>query len=174
MTAQQPDTILKIKGFRTHFKTDGGVVKAVDSIDFEVLTGQTLGIVGESGSGKTVTGLSIMGLVEQMNISTLDGTMLYKKPDGQTVDLLKLSESQIRHVRGNEIAMIFQEPMSSLNPLMRCGDQIAEMILLHKGGDKKRIKRRCMGGLRRSSFLFRNVSMMLTHISYPVVKNKGS
>jgi peptide/nickel transport system ATP-binding protein len=140
MTAPQLDHILKVKDFRTHFKTDGGVIKAVDAIKFEVVAGQTLGIVGESGSGKTVTGLSIMGLVDNTNIIAQDGEMIYQNPERQKVDLLQLSASEMRRVRGKEISMIFQEPMSSLNPLIRCGDQIAEMILLHNGGDKKRVR----------------------------------
>lgn len=137
MTKKDPQTILRLTDFKTYFESDGGVVRAVDGISFVVKTGQTLGIVGESGSGKTVTGLSIMGLVDLSNTQNVDGGIQYRMADGQLVDLVKIAAKDFRKIRGKEIAMIFQEPMSSLNPVMRCGDQITEMILLHKGIDKK-------------------------------------
>ena len=140
MASQEPGPILSTKDFCIHFETDDRTVRAVDGIGFEILPGRILGIVGESGSGKTVTGLSVMGLVDKTNVSRLSGQMLYQKADGKKVNLLQLSEAELRDIRGDEIAMVFQEPMSSLNPLMRCGDQIAETILLHKGGEKKRVK----------------------------------
>jgi peptide/nickel transport system ATP-binding protein len=139
-----PHVILKLTGFKTHFETEGGLVRAVDGIDFELKQGQTLGVVGESGSGKTVTGLSIIGLVEKGKHVSIGGEILYRKPDGNTIDLQKLPETGFQKIRGNEISMIFQEPMSSLNPVLRCGSQIAEMIQLHKGGDKKEVKSEVM------------------------------
>lgn len=141
--------ILKIQNFKTHFETDSGIVKAVDGIDFELKKGETLGIVGESGSGKTVSGLSIMGLVEKKKSTTVSGKIIYTKEDGDKVDLLALSEKEIRPFRGKEIAMIFQEPMSSLNPVMRCGKQVAEMIQLHRGGDKNTVKKEVLSWFER-------------------------
>ena len=141
MDSTTNNTILKIQNFKTYFETETGKVKAVDGIDFELKKGETLGIVGESGSGKTVTGLSIMGLVEKTKTTIVSGQIIYTKTDGEKVDLLTLSEDEIRPFRGKEIAMIFQEPMSSLNPVFRCGEQVAEMIELHKGGNKAAINK---------------------------------
>ena len=149
MTKNDPQTILQLTDFKTYFESDGGVVRAVDGISFDVKTGQTLGIVGESGSGKTVTGLSIMGLVDPSNTQIVGGTIHYRMADGQLVDLVKSAAKDFRKIRGKEIAIIFQEPMSSLNPVMRCGEQITEMILLHKGIDKKSARQEVLGWFER-------------------------
>lgn len=127
------EKILEVKDLQTSFFTDDGVIPSVDHIDFHVREGEILGIVGESGCGKSVTSLSIMGLVPSPPGKITNGQILYKGKD-----LTKLSEKEMRKVRGNEIAMIFQEPMTSLNPLFTVGNQILEAITLHKKGWSKK------------------------------------
>lgn len=124
--------ILDVKNLKTHFFLDKGVVKAVDGVNFSINKGETLGIVGESGSGKSVTSASIMQLIPTPPGKIVDGEIIFKGED-----LLKKPMSEIRKIRGNEISMIFQEPMTSLNPVYTVGDQIAETIQLHQGLDKK-------------------------------------
>src|SRR6202795_3685662 len=118
---------LEVKGLKTHFFTDEGVVRAVDGVDFYINKGETLGIVGESGCGKSVTALSIMRLIAQPPGRIVEGTIHY---NGR--NLLDLSNSEMRKIRGKEISMIFQEPMTSLNPVFTVGEQIAEAIRLHE------------------------------------------
>lgn len=125
MTEQE---ILKVKNLKTHFFTEAGVVKAVDGIDFELKKGHTLGIVGESGSGKSITAMSIMGLIPVPPGKIVDGEIFFKGND-----LLKYNQEQMRKIRGNEISMIFQDPMTSLNPVLRVGEQISEALRLHMG-----------------------------------------
>ncbi|MBY4895907.1 ABC transporter ATP-binding protein [Cupriavidus sp. AU9028] len=120
--------ILQVRNLTTRFRTDRGVVTAVDRVSFDVAPGETLAIVGESGSGKSVTALSILGLIPRPAGSIDEGEILF---DGK--DLLKLDAPGMRAIRGNRIAMIFQEPMSSLNPALTIGKQIAEPIRLHRG-----------------------------------------
>ena len=120
------ENLLEIAGLRTHFFTQDGTVKAVDGVSFEIKYGQTLGVVGESGCGKSITALSTMRLVERPG-RTIAGEI---RLDGR--NLLTLSDEQMTEVRGNSISMIFQEPMTSLNPVFTCGDQIAEAVALHK------------------------------------------
>ncbi len=122
------DRLLEIKGLKTHFFTDEGVVRAVDGIDLYIDKGETLGIVGESGCGKTVTALSVMRLIPMPPGRIVEGQMLY---EGR--DLVTLPPGQMRKVRGKEISMVFQEPMTSLNPVFTVGEQIAEAIRLHEG-----------------------------------------
>jgi peptide/nickel transport system ATP-binding protein len=122
------DPLLQIKGLKTHFFTDEGVVRAVDGVDLYINKGETLGVVGESGCGKSVTALSIMRLIPQPPGRIVEGQINY---DGR--NLLALSSAQMRKIRGKEIAMIFQEPMTSLNPVFTVGEQIAEAIRLHEG-----------------------------------------
>ena len=128
------DNLLSVNNLQIHFPAlDGQTVRAVDGVSFEVGRGETLGIVGESGSGKSVTALSVMRLLPAPPARFAGGEIHWAPGGGQqTVDLLKLPESQIRKLRGAEIAMIFQEPMTSLNPVFRCGDQITEAIRLHR------------------------------------------
>ena len=126
------NTILRVNDLKTYFDTDGGVVRAVDGVSFEVETGKTLGIVGESGCGKSMTAYSILGLIPQPPGRIAGGEIFFEDRD-----LLKLSSRQIRDIRGNDIAMIFQEPMTSLNPVFTVGEQIAEAIRLHRGADRK-------------------------------------
>jgi peptide/nickel transport system ATP-binding protein len=122
------ERLLEVKGLKTHFFTDEGVVRAVDGVDFHIDKGETIGIVGESGCGKSVTALSIMRLIPQPPGRIVEGQILY---NGR--NLLDLTPAQIRKIRGKEISMIFQEPMTSLNPVFTCGEQIAEAIRLHEG-----------------------------------------
>jgi len=117
--------LLEVEDLRTHFRTDDGIVKAVDGVSFSIEKGQTLGIVGESGSGKSVTCLTIMGLNSKRNTVTT-GKALF---NGE--DLLKAKGARLREIRGNDIAMIFQDPMTSLNPVHTIGKQLAEAVILH-------------------------------------------
>ncbi len=121
------EELLDVRGLQTYFSTEGDVVKAVDDVSFVLRKGESLGLVGESGCGKSVTSLSIMRLVADPPGKIVGGEILF-----QETNLLKLSESQMRKVRGNDISMIFQEPMTSLNPVFTVGDQIAEAIQLHR------------------------------------------
>jgi peptide/nickel transport system ATP-binding protein len=130
--------LLEVNDLRTHFRTDDGIVKAVDGVSFSVEKGQTLGIVGESGSGKSVTCLTIMGLNPRQN-TVSSGQALWKGDD-----LLKMSSRQLRNIRGDDIAMIFQDPMTSLNPVKTIGAQLIEAVLLHRDISKKQAKARAL------------------------------
>ncbi len=125
------DNLLEIRGLRTHFFTQDGVVRAVDGVSFEIGYGQTLGVVGESGCGKSITALSAMRLIERPG-KTIAGEI---RLDGR--NLLALSDEEMRDVRGNTISMIFQEPMTSLNPVYKIGDQIAEAVQQHTKTDRR-------------------------------------
>src|SRR6185295_7082460 len=116
---------LQVEHLRTHFFTDAGVVKAVEDVSFSLDAGETLAVVGESGSGKSVTSLSIMGLVPNPSGRIVGGEILFRTREGPVVDLAKLSAKALRKLRGRDIAMIFQEPMTSLDPVFTIGDQIA-------------------------------------------------
>jgi len=136
--------ILEVKDLQTTFFTDSGDIPAVDHVDFHIREGEVLGIVGESGCGKSVTSLSVMGLVPKPPGEIVGGEILYKKNN-----LLDMSERQMRKIRGNDIAMIFQEPMTSLNPLFTIGDQMMEtMIIHHKDWPKKRIHQKAVDMLK--------------------------
>jgi oligopeptide/dipeptide ABC transporter ATP-binding protein len=124
--------LLRVENLRTWFRTEGGIVRAVDGVDFVLEPGKTLGVVGESGSGKSVTALSVMRLIERPGVIVEGSRILF---DGR--DLTALKDGEMESVRGNEISMIFQEPMTSLNPVYTVGDQIAEAIRLHEGASKK-------------------------------------
>ncbi len=126
------DTILKVTNLRTSFKTAAGVVRAVDGVNFELGAGRTLGVVGESGSGKSVTALSVMGLIDHPGSIEKESSILF---EGR--ELTTLSEREFASVRGNQISMIFQEPMTSLNPVYSVGDQIAEAVRIHEKVDEK-------------------------------------
>jgi oligopeptide/dipeptide ABC transporter ATP-binding protein len=123
--------LLQVKNLKTYFYTEDGVVKAVDGVDFAVYPGEVIGIVGESGCGKSVTSLSIMRLIGVPG-KIVEGEILF---DGK--DLAKLSEHEMGQVRGNRISMIFQQPQSALNPVFRVGDQIAEVLTIHKSISKE-------------------------------------
>ena len=124
--------LLEVSDLKTHFATRDGVVKAVDGVSFSLGTGRTLAIVGESGSGKSVTALSLMRLIPEPPGKIVDGTILFRDES-----VLEMSDEGIRALRGDRIAMIFQDPMTSLNPVFRVGHQIAEALRLHKGMDRK-------------------------------------
>lgn len=126
------DPILQIKNLKTYFKTDQGLAKAVDDVSFDLHKGKTLAVVGESGCGKSVTALSVMGLVPVPPGVNAGGQILF---GGR--DLLALPPKELRAIRGNDISMIFQEPMTSMNPVFRVGHQIAASVRLHLGLDKK-------------------------------------
>ena len=126
-TPPADDLLLDVRNLRTHFKVMDGIVPAVDGINFSLGRGQTLGIVGESGSGKSVTALTIMRLLDIPPAQIGDGSEIWF--DGREV--LSLSDNEMRHIRGNDMAMIFQEPLTSLNPVLTVGDQIAEQVELH-------------------------------------------
>jgi peptide/nickel transport system ATP-binding protein len=124
--------LLEVRNLVTEFKTEEGIVRAVDNVSFNLYRGETVGIVGESGSGKSVTSLSIMRLIPNPPGRIASGEIIYHTKDGRQIDLTKLSEEEMRKYRGNEISMIFQEPMTSLNPVFTCGDQVMEAIMLHQ------------------------------------------
>ena len=126
------DNLLEINGLKTHFFTEEGVIPAVDGVDYWVRKGETLGVVGESGCGKSVTALSILGLIPQPPGKIVDGDIVF-----QGRSLLGLSKNEMRQIRGNKISMIFQEPMTSLNPVYTIGNQISEALKLHQGISNK-------------------------------------
>lgn len=127
------DLLLQVKDLKTYFYTDDGVVKAVDGVDFTIRKGETLGMVGESGCGKSVTALSILRLIQEPPGKIVSGEIWFKGEE-----LLKKKSEKMRKIRGNDISMIFQEPMTSLNPVYTIGDQISEAIILHQKLDKKK------------------------------------
>ena len=127
-----PETLLEIRNLKTHFNTESGVAKAVDGVDLDIYRGEVLGLVGESGSGKTVTALSILRLIPNPPGEIVSGSILF-----QDQDLLELPWEEIRKIRGKEISMIFQEPMTSLNPVFTIGMQLSEMITQHEECTKK-------------------------------------
>jgi peptide/nickel transport system ATP-binding protein len=126
-------TLLEVRNLSVEFATEEGIVKAVDDVSFQIGRGETLVVVGESGSGKSVTALAVMGLVANPPGRIVSGTILLRGRDGGARDLARLDNRALRDIRGNEIAMIFQEPMTSLNPIYTIGDQIIEAIRLHQG-----------------------------------------
>jgi peptide/nickel transport system ATP-binding protein len=128
--SRQP--LLEVRNLVTQFKTEDEFIKAVNDISFTLHKGETIGIVGESGSGKSVTSLSIMQLIPNPPGKITGGEIIYHTKAGKTVDLVKTRKDEMRHYRGNEIAMIFQEPMTSLNPVIKCGEQVMESIILHQ------------------------------------------
>ena len=133
--------LLEFKNLVTEFHTEGNIVKAVNNVSFTLNKGETVGIVGESGSGKSVTSLSAMRLIPSPPGKISGGEILFHKKDGSVVDLLKLSIEEMRGYRGNELAMIFQEPMTSLNPVFTCGNQVVEAIMLHQKMTAKEAKK---------------------------------
>jgi oligopeptide/dipeptide ABC transporter ATP-binding protein len=138
------EILLQVKNLRASFFTDAGEVRAVDDVSFSIERGKTLGIVGESGCGKSVTSLSILRLLAQPAGRIVGGEILY-----QGRNLLSLSEDEMRKIRGNEISMIFQEPMTSLNPVYTVGNQILEAVMLHQGLKKKEARDKSIEMLKR-------------------------
>jgi oligopeptide/dipeptide ABC transporter ATP-binding protein len=139
-----PEPLLSIRDLVVEFSTEDGIVQAVDGISYDLFPGETLGIVGESGSGKSVSTMSLLGLIPQPPGKVVRGEALFKG-----TDLLKISKKELRHIRGNEIALIFQDPMTSLNPVLKIGAQIGEAIRTHHPDEKEdRIKERSIELLR--------------------------
>ncbi len=136
------DALLQVRNLQTSFFTELGEVKAVDGVDFDVPPGKTLGIVGESGSGKSITALSILQLIQKPGKIT-GGSIIF---DG--IDLLSLPPQEMRKIRGNQISMIFQEPMTSLNPVYTIGNQVAESFIIHQQLSKKQAKERAIEMLK--------------------------
>lgn len=134
--------LLDVKNLKTYFYTDRGIVKAVDGVDFAVRPGETLGIVGESGCGKSVTSMSVMRLVESPG-EIAGGQIFF---EGQ--DLTTVSEETMQHIRGNDISMIFQEPMTSLNPVFKIGEQISEVLILHQNLTKEQARQKSIEMLK--------------------------
>ena len=126
-------TVLQVRDLSVSFKTEQGRVQVVKNLSFDVHAGQTLAVVGESGSGKSVTSLALMRLVENGGGQIDSGSMLLRGRHAGELDLAKASNAQMRKVRGADMAMVFQEPMTSLNPVFTVGEQIAESIRLHQG-----------------------------------------
>ncbi len=133
------ENVLEIKNMHTYFYTDSGVVKSVDGVDIELKKGSTLGIVGESGSGKSVTAMSVMGLLMGTTGKIADGKIMLNGDD-----ISKISKEDMRKLRGRQISMIFQEPMTSLNPVMKIGAQVMEGIMLHQNLSKEEAKAKAM------------------------------
>ena len=143
-TVYAPAPLLEVKHLRTHFFTDAGVVKAVEDVSFALNRGETLAVVGESGSGKSVTSLSIMGLIPNPPGRIVGGEILFRTREGPVVDIAKLPGKALRKLRGRDIAMIFQEPMTSLDPVFTIGDQIAEAAALHLGMSRAKAMKRAL------------------------------
>ncbi|MFP5412692.1 MAG: ABC transporter ATP-binding protein [Gammaproteobacteria bacterium] len=137
--------LLRVSNLKTHFENRDGVVRAVDGVSFDVMPGETLAVVGESGCGKSVTSLSILRLIPTPPARIMPGSRIEFK--GR--NLLELTDAQMRQIRGNEISMIFQEPMTSLNPVLTIGRQISEALVLHKGMTKQQATERAVEMLRR-------------------------
>jgi peptide/nickel transport system ATP-binding protein len=138
------DFLLRVDHLSVEFCTEDAIVKAVEDVSFEVKAGQTLGIVGESGSGKSVSALSIMGLLPEKVANINKGSILFAEEEQEPVDLVTLNEKRMQSIRGNRIGMIFQEPMTSLNPVMHCGKQVAEVLIQHKRLSKTEARSECI------------------------------
>ncbi len=135
--------LLEVKNLKTYFYTDDGIAKAVDDVTFDLDSGETLGLVGESGCGKSVSALSIMRLIPDPPGKIVGGEILFKGKD-----LVKITDDEMQDIRGNDIAMIFQEPMTSLNPVFSCGYQIDEAVILHQKVSKEEARNRSIEMLR--------------------------
>jgi peptide/nickel transport system ATP-binding protein len=152
--------ILAVEDLRTHFFTRDGVTRAVDGVSFTVAPGETLGVVGESGCGKSVTALSVMRLLPPRLARVVGGSVRF---EGQ--DLLALDERAMRRIRGNRIAMVFQEPMTSLNPVLTVGDQIAEAVMIHQGKGRSDAMRHAAEMLRLVASRMRSGASSTTRTS---------
>lgn len=143
--------LMKVENLHTFFSNEDGVIKAVDGVSFDVKPGETLGVVGESGCGKSVTSLSLMQLVPRPRGKIVKGNILYHRKDESVVDITQLDPNgkKMRSIRGNEIAMIFQEPMTSLNPVYTAGEQIMEAVVLHQNMSKNEAREHSIEMLRK-------------------------
>ena len=149
MTSPGRGSVLQVSSLSVEFRTSERVVSAVREVSFSVARGETIAVVGESGSGKSVTALSIMRLVEHGGGRILSGKIEFQRPGGTRIDLVGADAATLRAIRGAEIAMIFQEPMTSLNPVYTVGEQIAESIRLHQGKDRTAARREALRMLER-------------------------
>jgi oligopeptide transport system ATP-binding protein len=143
-TAEREAPILEIRDLRTYFKTDDGMARAVDGVSYEVRRGECLGIVGESGSGKSVTQITVLGLIPQPPGKIMSGQILFKGED-----LLKKKPDELRRLRGNRISMIWQDPMTSLNPFLRISRQLSEPLMVHRGMSKDEARVKAIEMLKR-------------------------
>jgi peptide/nickel transport system ATP-binding protein len=146
------ETVLEVRNLQVEFISDSSNVKAIDDISFQLNQGETLGIVGESGSGKSVTALAIMGLLQYPGKVT-GGKILFSRTNGRPLDLLTLSPEEMQLYRGGDIAMIFQEPMSSLNPVYSIGFQLQEAIMRHQNVNAIAAKKIAIAGLQEVNLL---------------------
>ena len=137
MTAPPNTPRLSVRQLSTAFPTEAGLVRSVADVSFDIQPGRTTALVGESGSGKSVTSLTLMRLLPRDSQAQVQGQATFLSREGQALDLLQLDERRMRQLRGNQLAMIFQEPMTSLNPVFTIGEQIAESVRLHKGLDRR-------------------------------------
>ncbi|MGN6572087.1 MAG: ABC transporter ATP-binding protein [Pseudolabrys sp.] len=142
-------TLLDVENLVVRFYAEDGVASAVSDVSFSIEKGETLAVIGESGAGKSATGMAIMDLIPATAGVEINGAIHFRRRDGAAVDLRTLSPQQMRRVRGNEIAMVFQEPMSSLNPVYRIGDQIAASIMRHRGSNRRDARREAADMLDR-------------------------
>ena len=146
---RDPRNVVEFENLHTYFFTDVGTVKAVNGVSFDVPQGKIVGIVGESGCGKSVTSLSLMQLVQEPQGQIVEGSIRYQAEGGKTYEITKMPRNQMLKIRGNDIAMIFQEPMTSLNPVFKIGDQMDEVVLLHvEGATEKSAKERSIEMLK--------------------------
>ncbi|MBS0000909.1 MAG: ABC transporter ATP-binding protein [Cyclobacteriaceae bacterium] len=145
MTAKKRLPVLSIQDLIIKFRSEEEYITAVDNITMEIFPGETVGVVGESGSGKTVTALSILNLIPNPPGEIIQGEIYFRSKQAGTINLAQLPESEIRKIRGNEISMIFQEPMTSLNPVINCGNQIIESLVKHKGISRRDAIRKTIG-----------------------------
>lgn len=134
---KDPENILEIDGLHSYFFTDQGVVKAVNGVSFDIPAGSTVGVVGESGCGKSVTSMSVMRLLQGPTGQIVEGSIRFRSNDGKVYDIAEMPMSEIHRIRGNQISMIFQEPMTSLNPVFTIGEQLDEVTLIHVPGATK-------------------------------------
>ncbi|MCD8510560.1 MAG: ABC transporter ATP-binding protein [Bacillus sp. (in: Bacteria)] len=141
------DTLLEVKDLKTYFFVDSKTIKSVDGVSFSIKKGETVALVGESGSGKSITSLSILGLIPKPNGKIIEGSIKYFGKE-----LINLSEKELNKIRGNEIAMIFQEPMTSLNPVFTIGDQISEALIYHKSMKRKQAMEKTVDLLKLVGF----------------------
>ena len=162
-TTRSGQPLLEVKDLRTQFFTQDGVVKAVDDVSFYVMPGETLGVVGESGCGKSMTALSIMRLIPMPPGKIVAGEIVF---EGE--DILKMSDDEIRKIRGNEIAMIFQDPMTSLNPVLTINRQISEALQLHLGMNRDQARARAIELLKMVGIP--NAEKRARSVSAPVLR----
>ncbi len=150
MSVSGSDVLLEIRGLKTFFFTDEGVVKAVNGVDLTLRQGETLCLVGESGCGKSITARSILQLIDRPG-RIVEGAISFCRKDGRVVDVARMKPTgrEVRDIRGNEISMIFQEPMSSLSPVHTIGDQLSETLQIHLGLDKEQVRARVVEMLER-------------------------